>query len=631
MRLVTRCVFFVLVWLTALSPISGELLRADVSAPLPDDGLVDVMFVIDNSGSMRKNDPAFLMPETVRTFLERLPDTTRAGMVLFDERARMLQALSDLSLPESRRRLTGSLDKVDYRGKLTDSAAGIERAAYELKTGGRNEARKSIIFLTDGIVDTGDRQKDMQRTQWLKTDLATDCSASGIRILGIAFTENADFPLIQALASRTGGTYFRAARAEDLADVLDRIQALLPPPPDPVTAAPAPLAAVPSSGPAATPAAAEAPDPARPAGETAAAPATGAMAEPDGSGSAWTFYLPLILIIFVLMGLVAMLVFKLFSLPAWLGGRKTSPAPMAAMNLPAPPEWELRDQNEGGGNIHRFVKARATVGRDGKNDLMLATPTVSNLHAIIEYREGAFFLEDQRSTNGTRLNDHQVPADKPMRLKSGDRIRFANLAFKFVRLDQIVSGDTVMLEITTIDTLPDEADDLTRDQASEKSLQRCLEGHVDQIRLLGEKFKAFADACFPGEMCSAIAIQACENMEHSRADQGQHCSPLIKGNAFYVICTLPVAASAAVGWFGEHHGGFSRFILSWIRSDGYDVTACDQFCVITFGTDIQPWVSMTVVPTHEDPDPVEIMSVNFLTDEEKADLGLAFDDHGRVL
>ena len=290
MRFVTRGVFFLLVWLTTLGPVSGALLRSDVFAQASGEGLVDVVFVIDNSGSMRKNDPAFLMPETMRTFLDQLPGATRVGMVLFDERARMLQPLSDLSHPDSRKRLTGSLDKVDYRGKFTDSAAGIERAAYELKTGGRNEARKSIIFLTDGIVDTGDRQKDMQRTQWLKTDLAADCSASGIRILGIAFTENADFPLIQALASRTGGTYFRATRAEDLADVLDRIQALLPPPPDPVSVEPV---AAPSPGREASVTEAGATVPARAAVEPAAAQATAPMAEPDASGYSWTFYLPL--------------------------------------------------------------------------------------------------------------------------------------------------------------------------------------------------------------------------------------------------------------------------------------------------------------------------------------------------
>ncbi len=605
--------------------VTGLLpLRGDGSAAA-DDGLVDVMVVIDNSGSMRKNDPQFLTPKTVRSFLDQLPTTTRVGMVLFDERARLLHPLSDLADSDARQRLNASLGKIDYRGKFTDSAAGIERAAYELKTTGREAARKSIVFLTDGIVDTGNRQKDAELTQWLKTDLAADCSASGIRILGIAFTENADFPLIQALASRTGGAYYRATQAEDIADVLGRIQAILPPEPE----APAVADATPvqpsrkESLPAPTETAGGAPE---------AESTTAALPEQAPSRSFWKFYLPLILIIFALMGLVAMLVFKLFSLPAWLGGRKNAPAPILGMGAPAPPEWELQDLGSGNGAVRRFDKARVTVGRDAKNDLTLPTPTVSNLHAIIEYREGAFFLEDQRSTNGTRLNDHQVPANKPVRLKSGDRIGFANLVFKFVRLDQIISGDTVMLEITAFDGAADEsAIDPFNAAESEKSLQICLERHVNQIKQLGGKYVEFAEIYFPKTMCAAIAVRARENMDLTRDDHDQHCAPLIKGNAFYVVCSLPVTAGDAADWFGAQHGGFTQFIFKWIKSDGYDVTACDQFCVITFGMAPQSWVSMTVVPTHDDPDPVEIMSVNFLSDAEKTDLGLEFDAHGRVL
>jgi pSer/pThr/pTyr-binding forkhead associated (FHA) protein/Mg-chelatase subunit ChlD len=621
-----RSASFALLAMVAALLIGGQP-PAFASDEATGSGLVDVVLVIDNSGSMRKNDPRFLTPKTVQLFLDQLPASTRVGMVLFDQRARLLQPLSDLSEPQSRQALKDSLGKVDYRGQFTDSAAGIERAVYELKNSARADARKSIVFLTDGIVDTGDRQKDVERTQWLKTDLATECSAAGIRILGIAFTENADFPLIQALASRTGGTYFRATQPEDIADVLDRIQALLPPPAPPPAEVVATSAEMKSAPPAVATTTPEAP-------EVAPAPESLPPSSPmqDEPRSFWKFYLPLIVIIFILMGLVAMLVFKLFSLPAWLGGRKSIPAPIPGLSAPPPPGWELQDLNSEAGPVHRYDKARATVGRDDKNDLTLATPTVSNLHAIIEYREGAFFLEDQRSTNGTRLNDRQVPANKPVRLKSGDRIHFANLSFKFIRLDQIISGDTVMLEITAFDAPADITADAPLNPAeAEKSMQQCLDRHVAQIRALGDKYSRFAQTYFPEEICSAIAVQACENMVETRADDGQHCSPLVRGNAFYVVCSLPVPVPGAVDWFADNHGGFTQFIFKWIKSDGYDVTACDQFCVITFGIDQQPWVSMTVVPTHDDPDPVEIMSVNFLSDDEKADLGLEFDDHGRVL
>jgi hypothetical protein len=338
--------------------------------------------------------------------------------------------------------------------------------------------------------------------------------------------------------------------------------------------------------------------------------------------------LPLILVILALTGLIAILVFKLFSLPAWLGGRQRMPVDVSdVIAVDPPPGWELRDLSRDNGDIRHFDKSRVTVGRDDKNDLTLATPTISNLHATVEYREGAFFLEDQRSTNGTRLNGHQLQPNRPVRLKSGDRIGFANLDFKFVRLDQIISGDTVMLEITAMDkpAVQSDGSDMHAD------MHHCLQAHLSQVRSLGEKYDNFADRHFNDDITGAIAIQACENMERTSVDHEQHCSPLIRHNAFFVICTLPVSASAAVDWFGEHHGGFTAFISKWIHSEAYDVTACDQFCIITFGMGKQPWVSLTVVPTHDDPDPVEIMSVNFLSEEEKNTLGLDFDIHGRVI
>ena len=48
-------------------------------------------------------------------------------------------------------------------------------------------------------------------------------------------------------------------------------------------------------------------------------------------------------------------------------------------------------------------------------------------------------------------------------------------------------------------------------------------------------------------------------------------------------------------------------------------------------TNKNTWVSITIVPTHSDSDPVEIMSVDFLNEEEKASLALDFDNHGRVI
>ena len=278
----------------------GTTLIAGPSMLLAAQGVeMDLMFVIDNSGSMHKNDPGFLTPRTVRTFVNQLPDETRVGMVLFDQSARLLQSLSPLSDSQAKQRLIASLNQVDYKGRYTNSAAGIERAMYELKSAGRSQAKKCIIFLTDGIVDTGRPQKDLELTQWLKSDLASECRDLGIRIFGIAFTENADFVLIQALAARTDGAYFRAYAAEDIAGVLDQIQEQLAPPPEEV--------------PAKSPVVAPQPEPQAPPQATESAINTSSESAPppvpatSGSRSFLKFYLPLILIIFLLIGVLLFL------------------------------------------------------------------------------------------------------------------------------------------------------------------------------------------------------------------------------------------------------------------------------------------------------------------------------------
>ncbi|MEJ2039267.1 MAG: FHA domain-containing protein [Desulfosarcinaceae bacterium] len=591
------------------------------------DQSIDLFFVIDNSGSMRKNDPNGLTPKTVKAFLQRLPANARVGMVMFDQQARLLEPLGDLDDPKARQRLVQSLDAIDYRGQFTNSAAGIERALYELTRSGRLKAQRCIIFLTDGIVDIGNKQKDAELTQWLKNDLAAESSRENIRIFGIAFTEDADFLMIQALSQRTGGAYYRVYNPEDIADVLDRIQSRLVSVSAGQSAPDSDLSV-------------KEPEARGLAGSQAqnSLEAASGEAQPPAPGSErgfLRFYLTLMAVILLLVGLSIFLFRKVFRFSDHPGVR--TPGGRQAVDIAAlqdqMPEWELQDLEKPDNPCFNFNKLRISVGRDEKNDLVIAQPTISNFHATIEFKDEAFFLEDQRSTNGTRLNERKVAPGQPVRLKSGDRIKFANHAFKFVRLDQLISGDTVMLSVTSLPSeLPKPgAPNATLRADDENKLLGSLEHHLAQIKGLGAKYSDFVDQYFSGETARTLSIQAQENIQQTLVDSDQHCSPLVKGRAFYVICTLPVPISRTAQWFSERYGGFTQFVFKWIRSDAYDVTACDVFCIVTFGLDQGHWVSMTIVPTHEEENPVEIMSVDFLTDAEKTSLALDFDDHGRVI
>jgi len=74
--------------------------------------------------------------------------------------------------------------------------------------------------------------------------------------------------------------------------------------------------------------------------------------------------------------------------------------------------------------------ASLTIGREGDNDIVLASPQVSRRHASIVLREdGAPMLFDHESTNGIWMDDRKVSG---IRLRHGMTFRIVNYVFTFI-------------------------------------------------------------------------------------------------------------------------------------------------------------------------------------------------------
>ena len=394
---------------------------------------IDIMLVLDNSGSMLKNDPKFLTPEVVTNFLGELVDEARVGMILFDQEARLLEPIKALTNSVEKAMFLKSLERVNYKGRYSDSPAAIERALYELKTNGRPDAARIIILLTDGIVDTGDPAKDLEKERWLKEDLALECKKEKIRIFGIAFTDKADFSLIQTLAFKTAGEYYRTFQAAEIQSVFTKINAAINKPlPPPVSA---PVAAPPDI-PKPEPVAAQPAEPLPPKAESApTAPTTGNR-----------FF------VYILAGVTIFLGVVIFVIVLTRRSKTSSPAGMlsgfsghALKKKVFMPRAELIDvKNITTQETIKIDKKIFTIGRDANNAVTIPIDTVSSFHAAIEYRDGFFYLEDQRSKNKTFLNGEEVPPHYPQKLKSGDVISFNIFKFIFLLPDLIPAGKTVM-------------------------------------------------------------------------------------------------------------------------------------------------------------------------------------------
>jgi len=74
----------------------------------------------------------------------------------------------------------------------------------------------------------------------------------------------------------------------------------------------------------------------------------------------------------------------------------------------------------------RFTASEIIIGRDPASDFVLEDSTVSAKHTRLSFRQGQWWVEDLRSTNGTYLN--QEPITTSLVITSGDEIRCGQVA-----------------------------------------------------------------------------------------------------------------------------------------------------------------------------------------------------------
>lgn len=171
---------------------------------------LDLVLVIDSSGSMSGNDPNDYRLSGAKEVIDSLKEGDqvavvgdRGAVVDFDSYAALLQELT-----EDKDALKEAVDKIDSSGG-TNIGAGVSVGLAELEKNGRPDADKAIILLTDG-------EGSYSHT------LTTKAQEMGVKITTIGLGEYIDFNLLQKIADDTGGDFYHVESAEDLEIVLER-------------------------------------------------------------------------------------------------------------------------------------------------------------------------------------------------------------------------------------------------------------------------------------------------------------------------------------------------------------------------------------------------------------------------
>ena len=413
--------------------VIGTQLNSDIELTPP----IDVMLVLDNSGSMKKNDPKFLVTEAIKEFISQKNENTRVGIIIFDGKVQLKVSLTVASFA-NRETILSSIEAINYKGQYTDFPAAIERAIYELKDNGRSDSKKSIIFMTDGIVDTGDANRDLEKSKWMREDLAADAADNEIKVFGIAFTESADFQLIQSISQQTKGEYFRALVAEDLKNVFQQINEAIKKESessietiiqqDDLTTADVKTSGVSevldnSVGSIATI------EPRIEAVEQAL----------DNLDESTPFPTILIFAISALVLLLAVLLFLVMQRKGFSKVVKDESFQEAYLN-------DLQGKTEK--QAHMLDERPKMIGRVSGKDaehmdyIVVSESTISRRHALIEYKDYSFWIIDQGSSNGTFINNERI--DNEIRLKHGDKIRLHDYEFEFIVPEMDESDETIV-------------------------------------------------------------------------------------------------------------------------------------------------------------------------------------------
>jgi diguanylate cyclase (GGDEF)-like protein len=151
----------------------------------------------------------------------------------------------------------------------------------------------------------------------------------------------------------------------------------------------------------------------------------------------------------------------------------------------APVESEL-------GKRHVLQRDITSIGRDRENDIVLDSDSVSRRHARIELRDGAFFVVDLDSTNGTFVNDEPEPVTASQ-LRQGDQLKIGDTIFKYLSGSDVEAQyHETIFNMTITDGLTDVSNKKQLDNVLAKEIPRALR-HGRQLSVMMIDIDHFKD------------------------------------------------------------------------------------------------------------------------------------------
>lgn len=175
------------------------------TVPAPANNL-DLRLLVDISGSMRRTDPNNLRQPAVTLFSELVPQGSQGGVWTFGRLVNMLVPTAQVD-DAWRGRVQQAAEKINSVALFTNIGGALEVASDDFYRD-QDFSNTHFILLTDGLVSIdGNEAANMTERQRILGPVIDRFVEKGARIHPIALSDEADLPLLEALAVETGGQF----------------------------------------------------------------------------------------------------------------------------------------------------------------------------------------------------------------------------------------------------------------------------------------------------------------------------------------------------------------------------------------------------------------------------------------
>lgn len=196
---------------------------------VPKGNNMDVVLVIDVSGSMKKTDPEKIALEGAKLFVDMMESSgSRVGLVAFSDQLVQVYNLTAVNSDSDKKAIKDAIEALQFSGD-TDIGTAVQKAVNMLTTAQDVGNNKMVLFFTDGQIDLPKGSPSEAEAEKVSRDNAESAisaaSAANIPIYTIGLNVNGgvDTDLISQMASSTKAKNNIVATAGELPAIFNDI------------------------------------------------------------------------------------------------------------------------------------------------------------------------------------------------------------------------------------------------------------------------------------------------------------------------------------------------------------------------------------------------------------------------